>query len=404
MKSPFSMRYFCMMLFSALPLIGQNIEVYPLVKAKTFEIGASETQLGYDPTQIVIKGPTGIGFSGKGELYILDCFNDMLKISDDKRGIYESIKIKDSSWTPITLIAMRDYVFGINRDRASYIGKDGIVRNLIWYKDGAKEIQVSVIPGFCFSMANDGLEVFVLDEREKSGYRSIKQEAINTLLNDPQKCGLMGVDIDGENRLFLNGELVTRDYDVYIRYWMEKNKVISPRDFWQDKRHAYPPTSGTSSGVTYFGKDAKGNQYWSEVSEYVSVFSNQGFVIDYFRYDFSKSKTLPAVHPCGDVYFLDYDKDGVYLYRVENVWDKQGRAFWHTTNATVTAPNVRLRKTPSLTGAEQGFLQTDERVAILETSKELTIVGAMKAPWYKVKTKSGVTAWAFGGFIEKDEE
>ncbi len=234
--------------------------------------------------------------------------------------------------------------------------------------------------------------------------RNLNEGQTRALFAEPEKYGLVGLSLDEKNRLFLNRELVTRNYKTFFEYWSSENE--SETLIKNGDRFNYTPEFFyRKADPLYCGSDNNKNTYWAS-SNLIMVFGPDGFLKDMFIPEnaMEKKKTSYAVHPSGDVYFLDYDKEGVYLYRVENVWDKQGRAFWHTTNATVTAPNVRLRKTPSLTGAEQGLLQTDERVAILETSKEQTTVGAMKAPWYKVKTKSGITAWAFGGFVEKDEE
>jgi hypothetical protein len=213
------------------------------------------------------------------------------------------------------------------------------------------------------------------------------------------------VTLDNESRLFVNGELETRDYKVYISYWMENYQIADIQEYRRLKEHKKWPLNKDAYGMTYLGKDSNSNQYWhNSTLDAILVFNEHGYCQDFFKYDNNKSKTLPAIHPSGDVHFLDYDKNGVYLLRIENVWDKVGRAFWYETNATVTAPNVRLRKQPSLTGGEAGYLQTDERIVILETTAETTKVGEMNAPWYRVKSISGMEAWAYGGFIEKDEE
>jgi len=135
------------------------------------------------------------------------------------------------------------------------------------------------------------------------------------------------------------------------------------------------------------------------------VFGANGIIMDIFipQNAMEKKKTSYAIHPSGDVYFLDYDKEGVYLYRVENVWDRTARNFWYVTNTSVTASNVRLREKPTLDGTQVGLLQTDQRIQILEKTKDKMKVGEMEDYWYKINTVDGQTGWVYGGFLKLDE-
>jgi hypothetical protein len=390
MKKMVKYSLFCIAIsIFSISLEGQETNSYPLIEVKIFDIGKGDEQLGYDSSQIVKQGPTGIGFSNQGRLYVLDYFNNMLKIGNARFDLIKAIKIDDDTWSPITLLVTKDIIIGLNSYRASYIKNDGIVKNLIWHENAFNPIKVAFIPNYCFSYSDNELTVFLFDSKEKAGYRVLNESATYALIDTPEKYGLIGVTIDGKNRLFINGKLETRDYRAYMEYWAQKYNFVNVISFCRDSMHKVTPYSEEQEGINYLGEDINGNIIWSVYGMTILVFTRKGQCINKFDYDNNKCKTLPAIHPSGDVYFLDYDKEGVYLYRVENV--------------TVTAPNVRLRNKPSLTGEEAGYLQTDERVVILETSAEKMKVGSMNAPWYRVKTKEGVDAWAFGGFIEKDE-
>jgi hypothetical protein len=248
-----------------------------------------------------------------------------------------------------------------------------------------------------YSFLNPGTDL------SKNNKNILNEQATRQLLLEPEKNGLQGLVIDEKLRFFINGNLVTRNYETFYNYWSVKNNEKSLR--YSNANFRWDATQYLNQQVVYIGRDEKGNSYWTPGYP-IMVYNAKGYLIDFFIPNpdnlMNIKKTPYSIHPSGDVYFLDYDKNGVYLYCVENVWDKAGRAFWYETNATVTAPNVRLRKKPNLTGEEAGYLQTDERVVILETSAETTKVGDMNSPWYRVKTIGGVDAWAYSGFIEKD--
>jgi hypothetical protein len=382
----------------ALSSNAQDNKLYIFEKMYNFKIGDKKGEFGYRPSPTDVEGPIGFGIMNNGNIVVNDYKNKRNQVLNKNGGVTTVINVSDAYWGgSIDFFGKR--LIGTEYGFLSIINENGKGE---YFRDA---------PGHRIYCIGQGVICFIYDNQVlfslpnpgpdpiENNRRILDEQATHALFNDPVKYGLVGVQLDNKNRLFVNGELETRDYWTFDQFWAEQYP-----DYPRDKRHKYPVFSeDTSPYIQFIGKDVKGNVYWNVHNNKIQVYNNQGIVIDRFEYNREKSKTIPAVHPNGDVYFLDYDENGVYLYRVENVWDKESRAFWETTNASVTAPNVRLRDKPSLSGAEQGYLQTDERVAILETSKEMTTVGDKTAPWYKVKTKTGLTAWAYGGFVEKDE-
>lgn len=66
---------------------------------------------------------------------------------------------------------------------------------------------------------------------------------------------------------------------------------------------------------------------------------------------------------------------------------------------TVTEPPLRLRGEPSLKAKIIGNLAKDEKVEVLDFTKERLEINGFYAPWAKVKTAKG-EGWVYGGFIE----
>lgn len=65
----------------------------------------------------------------------------------------------------------------------------------------------------------------------------------------------------------------------------------------------------------------------------------------------------------------------------------------------VTEPPLRLRAEPSLKGKIIGNLAKDEKVEVLDFTKERLEINGFYAPWAKVKTAKG-EGWVYGGYIE----
>ena len=75
---------------------------------------------------------------------------------------------------------------------------------------------------------------------------------------------------------------------------------------------------------TLIGYDSEGNSYWNVITgikpedRAVLICSQYGEALDCFYNRIQWS--LVAVAPSGDVYFLDYDSEGVYFYKVAQQW------------------------------------------------------------------------------------
>jgi len=121
-------------------------------------------------------------------------------------------------------------------------------------------------------------------------------------------------------------------------------------------------------------------------------------------------KTEYAIHPSGDVYCLGYDDEGVYLYRIKNVWDPKGRDEWYKNErleaqkkiqaAIVNDTNVRVRSEPNLNGKQIGIIQKGDRVTIIEQGTVTMKIDTMEACWYRIKTEKGLEGWTYGAFLD----
>ncbi|MFW6363328.1 MAG: hypothetical protein ACOC0D_05735, partial [Spirochaeta sp.] len=106
---------------------------------------------------------------------------------------------------------------------------------------------------------------------------------------DPQ-----GLTIDENDRLFLNGELATLDYQTFYEYWEEYHAGDI------EKLTDIGMRISTNATMRYMGRDSDGNHYWAHYHIGVAIFSPEGKLFYRLRYNDSNVSTIPAVSPEGD--------------------------------------------------------------------------------------------------------
>jgi len=111
-----------------------------------------------------------------------------------------------------------------------------------------------------------------------------------------------------------------------------------------------------------------------------------------FTIDDSNKKNLFAVNhrtnQMAVVGFYDLKKfePGLYIYRV-------------LADGEINDDRVRYRSGPS-TGAEiLGMFNKNDKVKVIELSKEKAAIGGQEHYWYKVRTRDGKDVWVYGAYL-----
>jgi hypothetical protein len=215
---------------------------------------------------------------------------------------------------------------------------------------------------------------------------------VRALFRPDSGVDLGGLTIDVNDRLFLNTQLVTRDYKTFIDYFHERNGMV--RKTGQSVSLTVEPLSLWADSMNFLGRDLAGNWYWGDNTG-LAVFSPQGDLIDYFMLDWEKHTIgRPHVAPNGDLYYLGRSEEWVSLYRVRNVWD---RAF---EVGVINDRNVRVRKNPSTSTESIGQLDKGIQLAVVGQTKETQTIAGQSAPWLYVRLADGREGWVFGAFVD----
>jgi hypothetical protein len=139
-----------------------------------------------------------------------------------------------------------------------------------------------------------------------------------------ERWGASGeVQVDDEGRLFIDGQLVTRDWSAYLEYYAERNENQQAPSYAAER-----PYRGYldrfRNNLRYLGRDANGNRYWNSAQRTIFVFSEDGWVEEIFHYDPLQISGYPAVeYQTGDIYFLGRpveNNTSIPLYRIPNDW------------------------------------------------------------------------------------
>jgi hypothetical protein len=411
-----------LLIITASILNAQDYNIYSEKLMSNYQNGTSINNLRYIPVPdpMSTNGPSAFDFDQYGNLFILDSHNFKVKKLINFKIISEIQLSSDYGYNDAYLFEVKNDGFLFSE--APYTAFKTDENNKILVHAGSnfpilkQKTDYSLFiehNNYIFQYLNDG--GIVCFYSDKGVTKMLENEAVHNMFKPGSGFDMKGLTIDSKNRLFLNGELQTRDYGTYIRYQKEKDANYS-----LNKKHKYMVFSAEQSQVSLIGKDKAGNIYWNVMNNDLIIFNSSGFVIEKLKYNQNKSKTLPAVHPSGDIYFLDYDEKEVRLYSVQNVWDPEGRKQWFSNPPKQDMPvvskaetkvikygilndnQVRMRETPDLNGKTVGYLQKNDRVEILEATKEKMKVGTMESVWYKVKTATGMTGWAYGYFVDME--
>jgi hypothetical protein len=179
-----------------------------------------------------------------------------------------------------------------------------------------------------------------------------------------ERWGATGeVQVDGEGRLFIDGQLVTRDYQQFWQYMEEAHGPVSLGGEIADS--GIPVRISYNTKPYFLGRDLNGNWYWND-SGGILVHSPDGSLINVFITELGTLPIRPAIDQLGNVYILDRsDTDEVFnLYRIPNDWSPidaslqsesgTSREVSQNPRATVINSRLRVRSTPSLDGEMLG--------------------------------------------------
>jgi len=330
MKYKFSLYIVVIFMLSNITLYSNEYNVYQQELVQIYKVGNSKGEFILDLSTPYDNGPSAISFDANGKLYIVDIVKYRLVVFYNNKFVNEyynlfSCKSRQLEIREDYLISYGDQCISI--DNIDFRKKAIVYLNESIYKDEIPNITNIIFTddiiflylknGSILSISNLGLDW------EENNKKILGHNETEALFEFGEKYNLFGLTIDDKKRIFLNGELLTRNYEAFYKYWEEINIDMKDHKF-------IPLKPEYSDNAIFIGKDVNNNFYWDIGLSHIYVFNKNGLVLELFKYNKKREyKTLPAIHPSGDVYFLDYDENGVYLYRVKNVWDPEGRERWH---------------------------------------------------------------------------
>lgn len=377
------------------------------VLLKEIYIGDKDGEIGFFSTPSTDKGGgreifcKGLGFDFDNNIYFADLANERYLVYNYDLDFFKKIQTKFSGGVQLKFLT-NDLIFRYSNSREFSIvdiNKKELLARV--YLDEHGEYNFSrtkdnfiYYNNTVFHWTNNGEIVsFVNPGLEENKSFTPPEETRKNIKKKKYK----GLKIDDQDRLFLNGKLLTRNYFHFTTYWADKHKsMISPSNVID---YDYMPTEFTS-GPIYCGEDNDGNTYWTySIFDYL-IFNKDGWLIDIIEWERDKeydSYNYPAtIQRYGDIYIiaLNYKQKKYELIMLPRTWGYDPKP------GICAEDNVRVRVRPSIKADVVTALKKDEKIEILDKTDEKMKIDNMENYWIKIKTKDGKYGWAYGEWIK----
>ena len=257
-----------------------------------------------------IGGPVGPQFTSDGSLVFWELLEDRFTITDMNLRTIRTIPAvyDDPQYLPGLLSLLPEGRFALyfspSNEQISVFGPDGNLESYVFLRSPVLDTSVYINDTYfawdrwrnIYSVVDPG------PDNEENNRNVLGTAATRALFAPGSTYETNGLSIDDANRLFLNGELVVRDYETFLDYWIEvhSEQGIEQPDIGismnaETFRHGSPQ---------YVGRDNDGNYYWGGGTTGI-VFDENGLLIDVFAVHQVLGRDFSSfVHPTGDIYFF----------------------------------------------------------------------------------------------------
>jgi sugar lactone lactonase YvrE len=332
------------LIFTSNMLFSQDIPTLNMELAKTFPMGRGEEKLSLCLQCPSETGPSAISFDKNDNLFISDILAERLVKYDSAFNFKEEYRDGYANSANQLFISDDGEFITLIHTTIAVDDANGKKKFIVALLDSPFKNQIPSNPDFVytdnsvyFRLKSD--ELININNPSKDNKKNMEkaskatQKNLNGSTNDPNKSmsgnnqndTLKIEKLNSEDVIISDDKVKTRDFAIFNKYWKKKREEekqlnrnsVQPSE---QESNIYDLNKIPSGYFTYVGKDMAGNYYWDINWSRICVFNEKGSLIQYFRYGKNKSKVLPTIHPSGDIYFLNYDEKGVYLYKIPKTW------------------------------------------------------------------------------------
>lgn len=324
-----------LILFSIFVCYSQEYNNYDMELIFIFSTGKAKGSIQVDMHAPSENGPSAFAFDKEGNLYISDILNNRLSKYDNSFKFIQSYT-KGLGCAARQLFISNNGEFLIyNYTTFAVDDNNGLMKILIDFENSLYKFQVSYSPtiiyiyNYVFTYLKDKtLLVFKnpgLDMKTNfQNVQVIKPGESHSIVNEitrtiVKKDVTQTFQIDMTNRIIINNKVITQDFDIYSGFLREQHTINK----YTGEKHLDGFTDdylNRINNLVYLGEDQDKNIYWRFMNSKIIIINQNGYVIGALSYDVEKTRRLPTIHPSGDIYFLDYNTEGVYLYKIIRQW------------------------------------------------------------------------------------
>lgn len=283
-----------------------------------------------------------------------------------------------------------------------------------------------------FKMRSGEFWSFGFHDLNKNRISLLKDSPTRSLFSQGSTWPHPGLELDSRNRLIVNGDILTRNWQIFLEWIIEKYGRISvgPQAYGETlfrvsgghtviANNSLKYQDLRQSQFFYNGTDAAGNTLW----DHRYVFSPTGTLLMVLPRT-GRTILSSSLGPNGDYYTLEDGGSFLILSKLENTWSPEAKMVYlegldlgkyriplapttayRAPNGTVLEDGVRVRWYPNTqegTGVNTR-LRAGDIVQILARTQGKETIGGQESYWYAVKTSDGVYGWSFGAFIQVQE-
>ena len=259
----------------------------------------------------------GPGVFGPGSFMIIDdrvvfydTGNRRLSITNFLLEVTESIELQNPQYlqypSAISSIEGNRYgLFDLSNSSVNIVESDGVI-SVFAFPEHLYLNSALYINDTYFGWTDDGEIYGVVNpgpDNEENNRNILNTAETRALFAEGSGYETNGLTIDEANRLFQDGELVTRSYRQFYEYWTDRYG----REEWQSMEEHVSLLSSPRNSATFLGYDQDGHWYWDISGRRVMVFNNFGHVFARINYqDILETRVRSAVDPStGDLYFFE---------------------------------------------------------------------------------------------------
>jgi hypothetical protein len=322
-----------------------DINYYEQIKIRSIEIGKDNGKIGLNFKPVGPQSPYTFSIGKNNWIYVPDAVNYRINVYDLNLNYISEIVVTDKQYNWIYnaykinidmnqdliifypdkgLIKINkagNFIFEIDKGilPVSVIGSKEffLIDNYILYYDDSKENKITFI--------NPSGNILTLNETTKF-VKELEEKGTKKFVSNSPWDKVKEI-IEKEKVIVNDDKLLTTVFMEHRKFYHELsgNKYISRNGDEQKIYDKIDIDLSKFKNFIFIGFDSENNSYWrvklpGKYKHVIIICSTYGAILDCFDTNLKIEYVYTAISPAGDIYFMDFNKEGTHFYKIERRW------------------------------------------------------------------------------------